>query len=64
MNVQEFPQSRKVAFERVEHQPTYDAQHLAQAVDVPEQEVAKTVLLKLNGGPLLRGRSASGVPTS
>ena len=50
MNVKKFLQQHDVAFDLVEHRPTQDARSLAQAVHVSPAEVAKTVLLKLNGG--------------
>ena len=46
MNVQEFLDSKKVKFQILSHEPTYDAQRMAQAVDVPGRDVAKTVLLR------------------
>lgn len=46
MQVQEFLNQKNVAFEALEHEPTYDAQHMAQAVHVSGHEVAKTVLLR------------------
>lgn len=50
MNVQKFLKERRVPFEILAHEPTYDAQHMAQAVHVPGREVAKTVLLRANHG--------------
>ena len=50
MNVIEFLNKRNVSFERVPHTATYDSQHLAHALHVPGQEVAKTILLRANGG--------------
>lgn len=49
MNVQKFLSDEGVAFEVVEHYPTYDAQHLSQAVHVSGDHVAKTVLLRVLG---------------
>ncbi len=46
MQVQEFLSQQNVAFEALEHPPTYDAQRMAQAVHTPGHEVAKTVLLR------------------
>ena len=37
-----------ISHELIQHPPTYDAQHLAEAVDTTGHEVAKTVLLKSN----------------
>jgi Ala-tRNA(Pro) deacylase len=50
MKVAEFLERRKYPFERVPHQPTYSAQRLAHELHVPGREVAKTVLLRANGG--------------
>ena len=50
MNVQRFLNDRRVPFDLLTHEPTYDAQHMAQAVHVPGREVAKTVLLRANHG--------------
>ncbi len=46
MNVREFLMQNNVAFEMMEHRPTYSAQTLAQAVHVSGERVAKTVLLR------------------
>jgi Ala-tRNA(Pro) deacylase len=46
MNVQKFLQKRGLQFTAMPHQPTFDAQSLALAVQVPGQEVAKSVLLR------------------
>jgi Ala-tRNA(Pro) deacylase len=46
MNVQQFLRHRDIPFEIMQHQPTYTAQSLAQAVHVSGDEVAKTVLLR------------------
>jgi Ala-tRNA(Pro) deacylase len=50
MNVQRFLNDRRVPFDILTHEPTYDAQHMAQAVHVSGREVAKTVLLRANHG--------------
>ena len=50
MNIQQYLQQEDVPFEVLEHEPTYDAQHMAQAVHVSGYEVAKTVLLRANHG--------------
>jgi Ala-tRNA(Pro) deacylase len=50
MRLHKFLSDRGISFERLRHYPpTYDAQHLAQALHVPGDEVAKTVLLRVNG---------------
>jgi Ala-tRNA(Pro) deacylase len=50
MNVVSFLERGHYKFERVPHQPTYSAQRLAHELHVPGREVAKTVLLRANGG--------------
>jgi len=50
MNVQQFLQDRHIPFRALAHAPTYDAQHLADVMDVPGREVAKTVLLRADDG--------------
>ena len=49
MNVATFLNEKKCQFERIPHEPTYSAQRLAQELHVPGQEVAKTVLLRVDG---------------
>jgi len=53
MNVREFLQQRGVRFSMLDHQPTYTAQRLAQAVHVSGDEVAKAVLLRADDGYVL-----------
>ena len=50
MNVQSYLTEKGIPFERCDHRPTYDASHLAEAMHVDCQAVAKTVLLRLDGG--------------
>jgi Ala-tRNA(Pro) deacylase len=50
MKVQDYLQERNIQFDVIEHEPTYDAQHMAQAVHVSGYEVAKTVLLRADRG--------------
>ena len=50
MNVAEFLEAGKYQFERVPHRATYSAQHLAHELHVSGREVAKTVLLRADGG--------------
>ncbi|MEQ8786869.1 MAG: YbaK/EbsC family protein [Pirellulaceae bacterium] len=50
MQVARFLQDRGVGFEVIDHEEAYDAQRVAQAVCVPGREVAKTVLLRADGG--------------
>lgn len=53
MNVQHFLQRRDVAFSSVDHEPTFDAQHLAQCVHVTGEVVAKSVLLRADDSYVL-----------
>jgi len=46
MNLKVFLDENRVPYETITHQPAFDAQRLAQAVDEPGDHVAKTVLLK------------------
>lgn len=50
MIVTEFLREHNVNYDLLTHPQTFDAQHLAQSLHVPGREVAKTVLLKGNGG--------------
>lgn len=50
MNIAQFLKKQDVTFDLLPHSPTYDAQHLAHVLHVPGREVAKTVLLRANGG--------------
>jgi Ala-tRNA(Pro) deacylase len=50
MNVAEFLADKQIHFQAIPHRPAYDAQRLAQTLHVPGREVAKTVLLRANGG--------------
>jgi Ala-tRNA(Pro) deacylase len=50
MKVRDYLRDSDVAFEVFVHEPTYDAQHMAQAVHVSGYEVAKTVLLRVDHG--------------
>ena len=50
MNVAKFLEAGAYEFERVPHRTTYSAQRLAQELHVPGSEVAKTVLLRADGG--------------
>jgi Ala-tRNA(Pro) deacylase len=46
MSMKHFLQRRHVPFEVISHPESFDAQHLAQALHTPGQQVAKTVLLR------------------
>jgi Ala-tRNA(Pro) deacylase len=48
MNVREFLQTEDVAFEVLPHRSTFTAQHLAHSLDVPGDNVAKTVLVSVD----------------
>jgi Ala-tRNA(Pro) deacylase len=50
MNVVSLLNEKKCQFERIPHEPTYGAQRLAQELHVPGHDVAKTVLLRADGG--------------
>jgi Ala-tRNA(Pro) deacylase len=50
MNVQFFLLHQPVEFDVIPHRDAYDANHLAQALHVPGKNVAKTVLLRADGG--------------
>jgi len=50
MNIPDFLQQEKVQFQVIPHYDTYDAQHLAQSMHVSGRLVAKTVLLRAEGG--------------
>jgi Ala-tRNA(Pro) deacylase len=49
MNVAEFLHTEHVPFEVLPHRNAYTAQHLAHTLDVPGDNVAKTVLLNVDG---------------
>ncbi len=49
MNVQEFLHEQGVPFNALEHQTTFSAQRMAHSLDVPGENVAKTVVLKVDG---------------
>ena len=49
MNVQQLLSGRHSAYEILEHPATYSALRMAQALHVPGDEVAKTVILKADG---------------
>ncbi len=50
MKVTDFLTAGQVDYQVLEHPPTGDAQHLAQALHVPGDRVAKAVLLRANHG--------------
>jgi Ala-tRNA(Pro) deacylase len=50
MNILEYLDEKQVPYEELPHRETFDAQHMAQALHVPGKMVAKTVLLKADGG--------------
>jgi Ala-tRNA(Pro) deacylase len=50
MNIPEFLEKCHCHFERVSHGPTYTSERMAHELHVPGQRVAKSVLLRANGG--------------
>ena len=50
MKLQEYLTDRQVTFDVLEHDDTFDSQHLAQSVHVSGRQVAKTVLLRMDHG--------------
>lgn len=50
MNIKAFVNSHRIDFHVYEHQETSHAQHLAQSLHIPGASIAKTVLLRANGG--------------
>lgn len=50
MNIQQFLERHRAAFEVVPHAEAFDASHIAQATATPGLEVAKAVLLRVNHG--------------
>jgi Ala-tRNA(Pro) deacylase len=50
MRVQDYLLDRRVAFDVLSHEDTFDAQHLAEAVHITGKRVAKTVLLRMDHG--------------
>ena len=50
MNLHNYLLDKNVEFDVIPHRETHDAQRMAQAVHVSGREVAKTVLLRANGG--------------
>ena len=59
MNVREFLKAECVPFEVLPHRSTYTAQRLAHTLDVPGDNVAKTVLLNVDGELVLAVLPAS-----
>ena len=50
MNISEFLAEQHCQFERMPHKPAYSSERMAHELHVPGQEVAKTILLRANGG--------------
>jgi Ala-tRNA(Pro) deacylase len=50
MNIKAFLQEKQIPFEVLPHHWATGATHVAHAAHVPEQQVAKTVLLRVNHG--------------
>ena len=53
MHVQEFLREQGVPFNTLEHPTTFSAQRMAHSLDVPGDNVAKTVVLKVDGEHVL-----------
>lgn len=53
MKVQEFLSEEGVPFNALEHPTTFSAQRMAHSLDVPGDNVAKTVVLKVDGEHVL-----------
>lgn len=50
MKVAEYLEKHRVPYHLIPHREAFDAQRMAHVLHVPGQEVAKTVLLRANGG--------------
>ncbi|HEY2827070.1 MAG TPA: YbaK/EbsC family protein [Pirellulales bacterium] len=50
MKLEDYLSDRRVPFDVLRHDDTYDSQHLAEAVHVTGRQVAKTVLLRMDHG--------------
>ena len=53
MNIQQFLERRDVSFRTLEHEETFDAQHLAQAIHVTGEAVVKSVLMRADDSYVL-----------
>ena len=53
MRLDELLSNRQVPFEHLHHRPSYTANRTAQALHVPGKEMAKTVVLRVDGRYLL-----------
>jgi len=47
--IKEFLDSHQVKYISVTHSPAYTAQQIAQAAQIPAKELAKTVMIKIDG---------------
>ncbi len=50
MHVEQFLRNRRAWFEVIKHRPTFTAQTTARALHVAPENVAKSILLRANGG--------------
>ncbi|MBL9094554.1 MAG: YbaK/EbsC family protein [Planctomycetaceae bacterium] len=50
MNIRDFLTKKNIRFETLHHERAFDAQHLAHAIHIPGAQVAKSVMLRVNGG--------------
>lgn len=48
-HIKDFLQSKKVKFETIKHSPAFTAQQIAASAHVPGRNVAKTVIVKIDG---------------
>ena len=56
--LRQFLDEQGVRYETIPHSTTYTAQTTAQAVHIPGKEIAKTVVVKLDGRMALRSRGS------
>jgi Ala-tRNA(Pro) deacylase len=50
MKLEEFLNDRRIRFDVLRHDDTFDSQHLAESVHVSGRQIAKTVLLRMDHG--------------
>src|SRR5262249_17497206 len=50
MEIKKYLQDRGICFDLIEHGDTYDSQRMAESIGVGGRRVAKTVLLRADGG--------------
>lgn len=47
--LKEFLDSKKIKYVKIEHSPAYTAQEIAQSAHIPGKELAKTVIINIDG---------------